>query len=130
MASKFIKEVNGFPVVDIGKMRHQISIQQADTTSSYDDSGVAQSTWFTVATCMAAVDTSGVKRPDDVIHTPVWGAQLFVEFVFYYQALPGLVPSMRILSDNGNYYVIQTVENVGEYNMFWIARCIALGDNT
>lgn len=130
MASQFVKTVNGFPTIKIGAMRHLITIEQAVISGTYDHSGVAQTGRTTVATCMAAIGTSGVKRPDDVVRGGQTGSQLFVEVVTFYNNCPTLEPDMYVVSDNGSTYIVQTVENVDELNVVWIMRCIALGQNT
>lgn len=128
--SQFVNIVNGQPVINIGALRHAVTIQRQTTSGAYDVSGVAASTWTTLATCNAAIGTSGVKQPTDVIRNDQTVSQLFVEVALYYADATALTPNMRVVSDNGSTFQIQTAENVNEMGYVWVLRCIALGANT
>lgn len=126
-----VKIVNGFPTLQAGALRHSVQLQTQTITGAFDDSGVQQTVWTTVATVMAAIVTSGVKAPDESLKAGQIGSQFFIEVVFYYAGYPGLTPNMRVIGDNNNArYLIQTAENVLELNVIWVARCVALGANT
>ena len=131
MASQFVKIVNGFPVISIGDLRHQVQVQQQTVSGAYDASGVADSTWTTIATCMAAIGTSGqgLKTPTDVQHGGQAVSQLFTEVALYFCECPTLTPNMRVITDTGSVYLIQAAENVMELSYVWVLSCIGLGAN-
>lgn len=127
--SQFVSIVNGLPVIDVGAMRHLVTVQQETLGTSYDSAGVSESTWTAVGSGNAAVGTAGVKPGTDVIRGGQTGTQLFMEVAMYYVDCPSLQPNMQIVSDNGSTYVIQAAENVLEMNWVWVLRCLALGSN-
>ena len=129
--SQFVDLVNGMPRINLGALRHTLTIQQAGVSGTYDSSGVKDTAWTNVATgVQAAIGTQGVKQPDDVIKNGETVTQLFLEVAFYYQAFPTLAPNMRFVAENGSTYLIKAVENVLEMDVVWVVRCLALGTNT
>jgi len=126
--SQFVKIVNGFPVLDIGACRHLVTIQQETISGTYDASGVADSAWTTRSTVNAAVGMSK-RQAQDVIRGGQTVSQLFLEVALFYQQDTGLLPNMRLISDNGSTYTIIAVENVLEHNHVWVLQCLAIGPN-
>ena len=124
-AQPFVTITNNWPSIDIGRMRHAITIQQMGTSSPpvYDASGPSL-TASTFTTAMAAIET---VRGTDVIRSGQATTQLFLTVGMWYQ--PGILPNMTVLSDNGSRYVIQSVENILEMNVVLILNCLALGSN-
>ncbi len=117
--------IGGFPVIDIGKLRHFVTIQQQGPTipPSFDEAGTKLD-WIPFATGMAAIDTvSGT----DVIKGGQTVSQLFLTVTMYYQ--PGILPKMRVKSDNGSIYVIRAVENILEMNVVLVLNCEGLQGN-
>lgn len=117
--------VNGWPVVDIGRLRHWITILQPGFPSpqTYDAAGPqTQLTSFTTA--MASIET---VRGMDVIKSGQTTTQLFLEVVMLYQ--PGILADMQVQSDNGSKYLVQSVENILELNVVLVLNCIGLGAN-
>ena len=123
--SSFVRIENGWPTVDVGSMRHAITIQQQGPTSppTYDSAG-PHLVWTTFAAAMAAIET---VRGTDVIKSGQDTTQLFLTATIWYQA--GIQPNMRVVSDNGSVYVIQAVENILELNVVLVLKCLALGQN-
>ncbi len=116
---------NGWPVVNVGAMRHAIAIQQQQPVSPpvYDAAGPVLA-WTTFVSALAAIET---LRGTDVIKSGQTTAQLFLMVTLWYQ--PGILPSMRVVSDNGSIYVIQAVENILELNVVLVLTCLGLGAN-
>jgi head-tail adaptor len=121
----FVKIVNGFPSIDIGKMRHAITIQKEGPTSppTTDVAGPAMA-WNPFTTADAAIDA---VRGTDVIKGGQTTTQLFLTVAIWFQA--GILPNMRVLNENGSIYVIQSVENVMEMNTVMVLNCLAIGAN-
>ena len=53
--------------------------------------------------------------------------QLYLTVAIWYQ--PGILPSMRIVTDTGAVYVIQSVEDVLELHQIMLLNCIAFNAN-
>lgn len=123
--ASFLVFTNGWPSIDVGRMRHAITIWQQGGTSpaTYDAAGVAQQN-TQVASAMAAIDTI---RGTDVIKGGQTGTELYLTIGMWYQA--GILPNMTVVSDNGSKYVIQSVENIREMNVVLILNCLGLGAN-
>lgn len=123
--STFVRIENGWPVVDVGSMRHAITIQQQGPTSPpTTDAAGPHLVWSTFATALAAIET---VRGTDVIRAGQDTTQLFLTATIWYQA--GILPNMRVISDNGSVYVIQAIENILELNVVLVLNCLALGQN-
>src|SRR5713226_8335034 len=101
-AGRFYKIANGMPVIDVGALRHTITIQQQNT-SGFDASGVAVA-WTTLTTAQAAID---FIKGTDVIKGGQTTAQQFLEVTLWFQA--GITPNMRVQSAS-SMYLIQSVE--------------------
>lgn len=112
-------------MVNVGAMRHAIAIQQQQPVSPpvYDAAGPVLA-WTTFVSALAAIET---LRGTDVIKSGQTTAQLFLMVTLWYQ--PGILPSMRVVSDNGSIYVIQAVENILELNVVLVLTCLGLGAN-
>lgn len=121
----FVKIVDGFPLLDVGSLRHQITIQAQGPTSppTMDASGQVVA-WSPFATALAAIDQ---VRGTDVIRGGQITTQLYLTVAMWFQ--PGILSNMRVISDNGSTYVVQSVENVLEMNLVLILNCVALGLN-
>lgn len=117
--------VNGWPVLDIGRLRHQITVQQFGAASppAYTASGPNMA-WTTFTTAMASIE---IVRGTDVIKGGQTTTQLFLTVGMWWQ--PGILPNMRVVSDNGSTYVIQSIENILELDVVLVINCIALGAN-
>src|SRR5580765_2693135 len=109
MLPSFVKIVDGFPVLDRGACRHQITIQQEGPTSppTYDDSGQL-TIWSDFTTAVAAM-APGI-RGTDKIQGGQTTTEMMVMIGMHYQ--PGVLPNMRVVTADGNIYLIQYVENV------------------
>lgn len=131
----FIKiNKEGYPTIDLGKMRHSITIQYQTPASppAFDAGGpVLQWSQFLPNpnasppdVIMAAI---GPVSGKDVIKSGQTVTQLFVTVAMWYQ--PGILPNMRVVSDNGAVYIIQSIENALELNVAITLNCIAIGAN-
>lgn len=123
--SKFIGINNGWPSIDIGAMRHAITIKSNGPASPpvYDASGISPQI-ATFTTAMAAIDAI---RGDDVIKGGQTTSQLFLMVAMWFQA--GIIGGMQVFTDNGSVYVIQSVDNILEMNAVLQLNCVALGTN-
>lgn len=120
-ASSFVEIRNGWPVVDVGALRHAITIQQQQSGS---DASGSVAIWANFISALAAIETI---RGTDVIKGGQTGTQLYLTVTMWYQ--DGVLPNMRVVSDNGSVYVIQAVENILEMNVVLVLNCLALGPN-
>jgi hypothetical protein len=124
---------SGMPVIDIGAMRHSVTVLQSGPASPpvYDASGVSQNIWSAFATGVYAAiggQAAGAgKGGADVIRDGEIVSQIPLSIAMWYMS--GLQPRMRILSDNGSTYVIQSIENVLEQNAVLVLTCLGIGAN-
>lgn len=127
MASQhqFVKIVDGYPTIDIGAMRHAITIQSEGVGDPpvIDASGVVVSPQ-TFVTADAAID---YIRGLDVIKGGQTTSQAFLAAAIWFQA--GIIGGMKVINDNGNTYIIQSVDNVLEMDVVLILNCVGLGAN-
>jgi head-tail adaptor len=117
--------IGGFPIIDIGKLRHFIQIQKLGNSNppTFNEGGPKQG-FTTFASAMAAIDmVSGT----DVIKGGQTVSELYLTVTMYY--LPGITPDMQVISDNGSTYVIRAVENVLEMNVYIVLNCVGLKAN-
>ncbi len=130
----FVKIANGQPVINIGAMRHSITVQAFGPTSppTYNDSGPVYA-WTDFATEVRAAigaQSSGAARSgQDVIREDQTATQLFLQVAVWASAVVGVLPSMRVISDNGSTYVIQTVEDVLDMGVVVVLTCLGIGAN-
>lgn len=118
----FVEIRNNWPVIDVGRMVHSITIQQQARNGF--DAGGQSIAWTAFATAQAAIET---VRGADVIRSGQTTAQLFLTIGIWYQ--PGITPNMRVVSNNGATYLIQSIENVLERDAVLLLNCIGLGVN-
>jgi SPP1 family predicted phage head-tail adaptor len=121
----FVRIQNGWPSIDIGALRHLITILKFASTSppTYDVAGPILE-WIPVVTCNAAINPISGK---DVIRGGQTTTQLNLAIAIWYQ--DGILPNMRVQSDNGSIYVIQSIENVLEMNVVLTLNCVGLALN-
>jgi len=121
----FITVKNGWPSINIGALRHQITIQQLLPSSPpvYNEQGETLS-WQPFTTAQAAIEPISGK---DVIRGGQTTTQLFLTIAIWYQ--PGIAANMRVISDNGSVYIIQSIENVLEMNQVLTLNCLGINQN-
>lgn len=121
----FVQIENGWPTIDIGRMRHQVTILAPGPASppAFDAAGPVV-TFQPFATAMAAIET---VRGTDVIRGGQTATQLFLTVGMWWQA--GIAANQQVQSDNGSTYVIQSVENILELDVVLVLNCVALGSN-
>ena len=112
--------MSSWPMLDPGKMVHQISILQETTVS--DISGTAQA-WAPFVDAWAQIDP---VRGIDVLKSGQDTTQLYLTVKIRWQ--DGIKANMQVQTVNGT-YVIQAVENPGNRNIILILNCVALGQN-
>ena len=117
-----VKVVNGWPSIDIGRMRHEVRIQ-SEIASGTDASG-ATTEWKDFTTARIAIEA---VRGSDVIKSGQTTTQLFLTVAMWFQE--GILPNMRIVHDNGSTYLIQSIENVLEMSVVLVLNCIGIGVN-
>lgn len=122
---QFVTITNGYPSINIGAMRHAITIQGTGPTSppTFDASGVASGINFSIS-AQAAID---YVRGTDVIRGGQTTSQQFLSVAIWWES--GILPSMTVLNDNGSTYEIQSIDNVLEMDVVLILNCIGLGGN-
>lgn len=126
MAFKPAYEICGItPVPDVSQFIHAITLQEYGLGSPpvYDDAGPVMS-WNDFQSAMAAVVP---VRGIDVIRGGQGTTQLFLTITMWWS--PGILPNMRVVSDNGSKYVIQSIENILERNIVLVLNCLGLGPN-
>ena len=121
-----VKIVGGYPTLDVGRLRHKISILAPGPPSSpliYDEAGLVQS-WDPIVSAWAAIEqTRGADKPQ----TGQITTQSYLSIAMWYQ--PGILPNMRVQSDNGSTYIIQNIDDVLEMDVVMVLNCVALGLN-
>lgn len=124
---KFVEFSNGMPTLNIGAARHPITIQQqviADPPT-YDPSGaVGQWQDFTSEPALAAMDA---VRGTDVVKGGQITTEKYMTVGMWWQ--PGILPNMRVVTESGSTFLIQSVDDVMEMNAVLLLNCIALGTN-
>ena len=103
---------NGMIVVNVSRMRHQISIVQYQAASPpVYNSGGLQPTYSTIAADVpAAIE---MIRGTDVIKGGLQTTELYLQIMVWFNPSLALLPSMRVMQQhNGSQYVIQSVENI------------------
>ena len=107
--------------IDAGELRHQVQIQQLETTQS--GTGAPSTTWDTVLTTMAAIMTASSRE--------VYQASQFTAQVSH--VLKIRWPGTGILLQGGMQVVfgsrtfkLQTVENVLERNRVMLLHCLEI----
>lgn len=93
-------------MIDSGKMRHQVRIEQRSTTQ--DSSGDPQLTWSTFVEVRAAVEYSSGRE--------VWASgqrQGRVPTVFTLRYIDGVLPSMRLVFRKTVYDILSAVDQEG-----------------
>jgi head-tail adaptor len=121
-----VQVVDGVPVVNVGALRHMVTIQQQGPSSPpVIDAGGQLLSWNEFATAQAAIEA---VRGTDVIRGGQTTTQLFLSVTMWF--VPGILPNMRLVRYNGTTtYLIQSVENVLEMDVALVLNCIALGVN-
>lgn len=121
-----ISKCTGLPILNIGAMKNQITIQRRCLTSppTYDAAGPALGL-VDVLTTAAGID---IVRGTDMVKSGQTTTQLYLAIVTWF--IPGIIPSMEIVNDgNGSRYLINSVENIKEANIVMVLNCLGLGAN-
>ena len=116
-------------VVNIGRMRHQVSILQLGVSSppAYDAGGPIQTYNPILANVAAAID---MIRGTDVIKGGMQTTELYLQIMIWFEEAVQILPSMRVTQQHNNsQYVIQSVENILALDQILILNCLGLGAN-
>jgi head-tail adaptor len=110
----------------MGRMRHLVTIQSYGPGSppAYDAGGLL-STWTTFTTAKAALNP---VRGVDAVRGGQTTSMVFIPVAIRYQ--PGIAGGMRLVTEFGDTYVIQSVANVMALNRILVLNCLALGDES
>ena len=124
MARPVVELVDGWPVEDVGRLRHAITIQRQAVASppAVDAAGPVMAWTDFLTGVMAAME---VMPGREVIRSGQVTSQLYVTVTMWYQ--PGVSSNMRVVGDNGSVYSILAVENVAEMEVVLQLRCLGLG---
>ena len=119
-----MKSSEAYPVIDPSTFIHQITF--LDQSTQEDASG---SVPVYLQASPPDVTYGRIKtiRGREVIQGGQDTAQSFIEITTYYRA--GRGSNTRIQAPSGSVFIVQTVENVEERNMFTIFNCIGVGSN-
>lgn len=124
----FVTVTDGWPSIDIGRMIHQIVIEQYGFASPpvMDTAGPKQ-TWSTFLDNVPAAIEPVSGR--DKIRGGMTTTELDLTIATWF--IPGVKSKMRVLNKTtGSRYVIQSVENMLERNVVMILNCLALADQS
>lgn len=113
-----------WPVVDPSTFIHRITF--LDQVQGFDASGAVVSY---AAGSPPDVTYGRIKLVSgrDVIKGGQDTSQLFAEVTTYYRA--GRGPNTRILTPSGSVFIVRSVANLDERNMFTVFNCVGLGAN-
>lgn len=121
--SRFVNSENGWPTIDVGALRHFVTILASSPSQTFDAAGPV-STYQPFTTGWAAIDA---VRGLDVIRSGQTTAELYLEICMWFQ--PGITPAMRIQHSNGSIYIVQSIENVLEMDTVLVFNCVGLNAN-
>ena len=112
----------GIPSINIGALRHSITIQ-AQAPKSPPEFGVAGevTAWTDFATATAAIQAI---RGLDAIRGGMAITQLYMTIALWW--IPGVEPNMRV-KFNDSMFVIQSVDNILMMDTVLVLNCVALG---
>lgn len=128
----FVKIVDGMPTINIGAMRHQVTVlaQLPSNPPVTDASGIIQP-WQPIAPPMwAAIGSEAagsIRQGGDVIKGDQTTAQSYFFVAMWW--VDSISSSMRLTTENGLTLVIQSIENLLEMNAVLVLTCLGIGDN-
>jgi head-tail adaptor len=124
--SEFVKVVNGWPTIEVGRMRHLVTIQVFGPGSppAYDAGGLL-GTWTTFVTAKAAMNP---VRGLDTVRGGQTTSMVFIPVAIRF--VPGVNAGMRLVTAYGDTYIIQSVANVMAVNRVLVLNCLALNDDS
>ena len=135
----FVKIVDGYPVLDIGKLRHPCTIlaQTQPSPPEFGPSG-AETIWAPFLDPILGVFLTGETAVmmgiepvsgQDVIRGGQTTTELHLTLACWYASCPSVLPEMRVQTENDSVYVIESVENILHMNAVWQLNCLGLGPN-
>lgn len=123
------KIVDNHIVVNIGAMRHQITLKQLGASSppAYDAGGPVESYLPVIADLAAGIE---MLRGTDVVKGGLSTTELYLQIMIWFNEAVDVLPKMRAMQQhNGSEYVIQSVENPLALDVILILNCVGLGSN-
>ena len=124
MANHFDRRDSGYPSIDPGDLRHQITYLNQTTIT--DSSGVS-TTWAPASppvTSWAALEVMSVK---DLIQGGQTISQVIAKWTVRWE--PGIETTSRFSDENGGYWIVEAVRNVLGRNVVLELTALGLGGN-
>jgi SPP1 family predicted phage head-tail adaptor len=110
-----------WPQIDPGKLVHKITLLAEEEVVDISGTVTKYVPWLVTWAEILPV------RGTDVIKGGQATTTLYLTVTIRWQ--DGVLPDMQIQTDNGNNYIIQSVENPGERNILLVLNCVALAHN-
>jgi hypothetical protein len=126
----FYQIVGNRIVVNLGAMRHQVTLLQAGPSNPpvFDAAGQVQTFSAVLTNVAAAIE---MLRGTDVIKGGLQTSILYLQIMIWFQEAINVLPSMRVMQQhNGSQYIIRSIENVLGLDQILILNCEGLGANT
>src|SRR3954462_11488087 len=122
MARPVVESREGWPVLDVGRLTHPVTIwdQRIGSPPEYDEAGPKVS-WVKVAEAMASIET---MRGTDVVRSGQTTAQIYAEITMWWQT--GIAADMQVRTEQGKTYLAQSVEDVLHRNVVLRLNCLGL----
>jgi head-tail adaptor len=120
-----VQILGGRPVLDAGRLVRSITIEQQAQLDplQYDAAGPKRS-WTTFATAWASIESPTGR---DANQGGQITTQMELLISMWYQL--GILPSMRVRTDDGSIYQIQSIENVLNASLVLVLNCVGIGSN-
>ena len=113
-----------WPVIDPSSFIHQITFLEQMIGNDATGANVSYAAASPPDTTSARIK---IMRGIDVIKGGQDVAQVFAEITTYYRT--GRGPNTRIQAPSGSVFVVRSVQNVDERNMYTVFTCVGLGPN-
>jgi len=121
-----VRIVNGVPVLDPARLRHQVLF--LEPTAGSDDSGSIV-TWAPGNPPDIAWAEIVPTRGSDIIKAGQDISQVWLTITMRYNASKTRTPNTRLQTPSGSIFVVQAIENVLEMNVWLVLTCLGLGAN-
>ncbi len=124
MANHYARTDSGYPSIDPGDLRHYITyLSQATAT---DASGVT-TVWVAASPPLTSWAKIDIVRARDLIQGGQQISQVVAVVTTRWEL--GIEPSARFVDENGAYWIIEAINNVGGRNVILEMSCLGLGNN-
>lgn len=119
-----MKSTPAWPIVDPSTFVHRITFLEKVTGTDASGSVVRYAAGSPPDITSASIR---IVRGTDVIKGGQDTSQLFAEITSYYR--PNRGPNTRIQAPSGTVFIVRSVANIDERNMYTVFNCIGLGAN-